>query len=157
MDLDETDAQVQEAEAALARAKEQSAAQSEGRHTPASVTRQPERKLNWTKPSTMLVVLFLMVSLMWGEVQPSLLSTGNGEQKFRILSVSMSTWGPQAEGVLRSAEVGRFQTVALAEHHLGANSCSKLDKLWKQSGFLGMEQQPNSRKCRPKAPQAVQA
>ena len=40
MDLDETDAQVHEAEAALARAKEESTA-----------TCQPERKLNWTRPS----------------------------------------------------------------------------------------------------------
>ena len=32
--------------------------------------------------------------------------------------------------------MGRFQTVALVEHHLGANSIN-LDKLWKQSGFRG--------------------
>ena len=33
--------------------------------------------------------------------------------------------------------MGRLQTVALAEDHLGANSISKLDKLRKQSGFRG--------------------
>ena len=33
--------------------------------------------------------------------------------------------------------MGRFQTVALAEHHASANSISTLDKLWKQSGFRG--------------------
>ena len=38
---------------------------------------------------------------------------------------------------LRSPEKGRFQTVAVAEHHLGANSVSKLDKLWRQTGFRG--------------------
>ena len=62
------------------------------------------------------------------------LSRGNGEPKFRILSANISTWGPQAEGFLRSAEVGRFQRVALAEHHSGANRISKLDKLRKQPG-----------------------
>ena len=36
----------------------------------------------------------------------------------RILSANIPTWGPQAEGFLRSSEVGRFQT-ALAEHHIG--------------------------------------
>ena len=33
--------------------------------------------------------------------------------------------------------MGRFQTVALAEHHVGANSINKLDKLWRQTGFRG--------------------
>ena len=56
---------------------------------------------------------------------------------FRILSAYMSTWGPQGEEFLRSAEVGRFQTMARTEDHLGANSISKLDKLRKQSGFRG--------------------
>ena len=36
---------------------------------------------------------------------------------------------------LRSSEKGRFQTVAVAEHHLRANRVSKLDKLWRQTGF----------------------
>ena len=45
----------------------------------------------------------------------------------------MSTRSSQAEGFLRSDEVGRFETVALAEHLLGANSIKKLDKLWKQA------------------------
>ena len=31
----------------------------------------------------------------------------------------------------------RFQTMALAEHHLGANSINKLDKLWRQTAFRG--------------------
>ena len=82
---------------------------------------------------TVLAVLFLVVSLPWGEVQPSQLSRGNGEPKVRILSASISTWGPHAEGFLRSAGVGRFQTAPLA----GANSMSEVHKLWKQSGFLG--------------------
>ena len=31
----------------------------------------------------------------------------------------------------------RFQTVALAEHLLGANSINTLDELWTQTGFRG--------------------
>ena len=60
-----------------------------------------------------------------------------GEGHLRILSANISTLGPQAEGFLRSHEMGRFQTVALAEHHVGANSINKLDKLWRQTGFRG--------------------
>ena len=71
----------------------------------------------------------------------SLLSTGSrasvGDGHLRILSANISTWGPQAEGYMRSPEMGRFQTVALAEHHVGANSINKLDKLWRQTGFRG--------------------
>ena len=33
--------------------------------------------------------------------------------------------------------MGRFQTVALAEHLLGVNSVNTLGKLWKQTGFRG--------------------
>ena len=110
MDLDETDAEVQEAEAALARAKESAAKQ---RKTNTSVARQPERMLNWTKPLTMPAVLFLVLSLLWGEVQPSQLGRADG-----ILSASIST-------------------ATVAEHRLGANSVSKLDELLKQSGFRG--------------------
>ena len=109
--------------------------QSEGRQTVASVMRPPERKLNWIRPSMTLAALLLVVSLMWGDVHPSQLSSGNGEPKFRIFSVNISSWSPQAEGFLRSAEVGCFQTVALAGHQLGANSINKRNKLWKQSGF----------------------
>ena len=72
--------------------------QNEERQILASVMRQPERKVNWTKPLTMLVVLFLVVSLLWGEVQPCQLSRGNGEPKFRILSASIFHQGPQAAG-----------------------------------------------------------
>ena len=51
--------------------------------------------------------------------------------------LSMGTSVPQAEVFLRSPEMGRFHTVALAEHHLGANSFNKLDQLWRQTGFRG--------------------
>ena len=78
--------------------------------------------MNWPKPLTMLAVLFLVGSLPWEEVLPNDSSRGSGEQTFRILSANISTCGPQAEGFLRSSEVGRFQTVALAEHLLGVNS-----------------------------------
>ena len=60
-----------------------------------------------------------------------------GDGHLRILSANISTLGPQAEGFLRSPEMGRIQTVALAEHHVGANSINKLDKLWRQTGFRG--------------------
>ena len=73
------------------------AAQNEGRQTLASATRQPGRKLKWAKPSTIVAVLFLVVSLLWEDVQPSQLSRSNGEPKFRILSATISTWDPQAE------------------------------------------------------------
>ena len=38
-------------------------------------------------------------------------------QQLRILSANISMWGPQAEGFLRNPDMGRFQTMALAEHH----------------------------------------
>ena len=98
----------------------------------------------------MLAVLFLVGSLPWEEVLPNESSKGSGEQTFRILSANISTCGPQAEGVLRSSEVGRFQTVALAEHLLGVNSINTLGKLWKQTGR-------DSQKIRPKVHQAEQA
>ena len=58
VDLDETDAQVREAEAALVRAMEE--------------------------PLTMPAVLLLVGSLQWEEVLPSQSSRGGGGQKFRI-------------------------------------------------------------------------
>ena len=85
----------------------------------------------------MLAVLFLVGSLPWEEVLSSQSSRGSGEQTFRILSANISTWGPAGRGFLRSSEVGRFQTVALAEHLPGANSINTLDELWKQTGFRG--------------------
>ena len=80
---------------------------------------------------------------------------GDSEPKFRILSTNISTWGRQAEGFLRSAAVGRFQTMTLAEHHLCANSIKKFDNLLKQSPVL--QQQPRKLKIRQKARQAAQA
>ena len=83
----------------------------------------------------MLAVLYVVGSLPWEEVLPSQSSRGSGEQTFRILSANISAWGAQADGVLQSSEVERFQTVALAEHLLGVNSIITLGKLWKQTGF----------------------
>ena len=80
----------------------------------------------------------MLTVLVW---VASLLSTGSrasvGDGHLRILSANISTWGPQAEGFLRSPEMGRIQTVALAEHHVGANRINKLDKLWRQTGIRG--------------------
>ena len=45
--------------------------------------------------------------------------------------------GSAGKGVPAVSEVGRFQTMALAEHHFGDNSIHKLDKLWKQTGLRG--------------------
>ena len=104
MDLDETDAQVHEAEAALAGAEGRSQPQNAKRQTPARVRCQPERKLNWTRPSTMPAVLFLVVSLLWEEMQPSQLSRSNGEPELRILSANISSWARRPRvfcGVLR--------------------------------------------------------
>ena len=134
-DIDESDAQVQEAEAALARARVESAAKRRktyGSECNASTRAQSELVI-WVT----LAALLLVVSLMWGDAHPSQLSNGNDEPKFRIFSVNISTGSPQAEWFLRSAEVGCFQTVALVEYQLGGNSINKINKLWKQSGFRG--------------------
>ena len=70
------------------------------------------------------------------EVQPSQHCKSSGEHQFRVPSANISTWDPQ-EGFLRSAEVEHLQTVALAQHHLVANSNHVLNMLWKQTGFRG--------------------
>ena len=52
---------------------------------------QPERKLSFTRPCWMPIVLFLAVILMWAG------SNGNSRQTCRFHSANVSTWRPEAE------------------------------------------------------------
>ena len=76
--------------------------------------------------------------------------------KCRAFSATISTSGPQAEGVLRSAEVVRFPTVALAEHRLWVPATSVNQTSCGGSLiFAVVHQQPSNLRIRSAARQAA--
>ena len=86
-------------------------------------------QVNWTRPWTMPAALLLAVSPMCEKRSPVSTAGGGGEDQCRVLPANISNLGPQAQGLPRSAEMGRFQLVA---QHLGTNSINELDMLWKR-------------------------
>ena len=95
--LDETEAQVQEAEAAMARAKEEPAAKRRKTNTSeCHESARAQAELDKAIDGAGRAVLGGKPAV--GEVQPSQLSRGHGEPKFRILSAKISHLGPASRG-----------------------------------------------------------
>ena len=134
--MDETDAQVQEAEAALARAREESAAKRRKTNTSeCDASARAQAELDKAVDDASHAVL-------GGKPHVGRSATQSAQQAKRRAEVSdpLSQHFPGARrprgfcGVLRWDACRR---VALAEHHLGADSISKVDMPWQQSGFRG--------------------
>ena len=90
MNTDNDHLRVQEAEAALATAKEGSRVQNGGEQMAGRKMCQPQRKLSWTRPCWMSVVLFLAVILVWAG------SRSSSRPTCRFLSANVSSWRTEA-------------------------------------------------------------
>ena len=117
MDTDDEHLLVQEAGAALAKSNEVGHLQNGGEQMAGRKMCQPERKLSFTRPCWMPVVLFFAVILMW--------AGSNGKQPTNLpFSFSPCLHLETGGGVLARHRCG-FRRVELAEHHSGVNSIDK--------------------------------
>ena len=123
MDIDdEPYAQVQEADATLARTKIESAAQK----------RERSKAARWFLGD--VPELDKAVDGARGASLGSQQRPGGGrvvDRKYSVLSANNSTLGAQAAEIPRDSDAGRFQTVGLAEHRLWCG------RMWKLTDFQG--------------------
>ena len=123
MDIDhEPYAQVQEADATLARTKIESAAQK----------RERSKAARWflgDVPELDKAVDGARGASLGSQQRPG---GGSGvDRKYSVLSANNSTLGAQAAEIPRDSDAGRFQTVGLAEHRLWCG------RMWKLTDFRG--------------------